>query len=179
MLLKIWWIRKSNFKRLFFQYFLSIRSWWLLIQYQSCLRSLSTGALILLLLSHVLNLPMVFFIMGVSGLSVESQFMRLMTVKRPLSCIASDVEAPILWDVSFSFEKRLHSCSESCSVSKRTQPYYIQNLSPVTLSVIILFPQLPQTVVALIIYNTKNIIVFYWSLAYGNYLVYCFRNRSS
>jgi hypothetical protein len=61
---------------------------------------------------------MVLFIADVSGFPEESLFIGLMIVARPLSCIASDVGAPVLvGSAPPSFENDLHSGPESCNVS--------------------------------------------------------------
>jgi hypothetical protein len=59
-----------------------------------------------------------------------------MIVESPLSCIASDVGAPVLvGSVLPSFENDLHSGPESCNVSEITKPHLEQNRSPVASSV--------------------------------------------
>src|SRR3989344_2217387 len=139
----------------------------------ACLRFLSADALTLLLLSHVLSLSIVLFMADVSGFPDESRFIGLMIVASPLSCMVSDVGAPVLvGSVPPSFENDLHSGPESDNISEITYPHFPQNLSPVTLSVNMpFFPQRPQTVSALIICKTKDKINITQFVSYKNRLI--------
>lgn len=127
------------------------------ISVSACLRFLSAFSFDLLLLSHVLSRVMVLFIDADNGVPDASLFEGLMIVDNPLSYIVSDVGAPVL--VVFTLpgvENDFRSGPDSCDNSEITNPHFLQNLSPVVLSVIIVFfPQRLHIVSELMIVDAK------------------------
>jgi hypothetical protein len=79
---------------------------------------------------------MVLFIEEDSGLPVASLLAGLITVDSPLSCIVSDVGAPVLAvSTPPCVENDRLSGPDSFTFSEITKPHFAQNCSPVTSSV--------------------------------------------
>jgi hypothetical protein len=77
----------------------------------------------------------VLFIDEESGFPEASLLNGLIIVARPLSCIASELGAPVrVGSEPPSFLNDLHSAPGSWDFSERTYPHFEQNRSPVTSS---------------------------------------------
>ena len=80
------------------------------------------------------------FIDAVRGFPEASLFMGLIIVAKPISCMVSEVGAPVLALLPLSScVNALHSGPDSCDFSDTTNPHLPQNFSPVVLSVNISF----------------------------------------
>jgi hypothetical protein len=105
---------------------------------------------------------MVLFIEEDNGLPVASLLAGLITVDSPLSCIVSDVGAPVLAvSTPPCVENDRFSGPDSSTFSVITKPHFPQNCSPVTLSVNRdFFPQREQ-----LEFGFKVIILVYYPIS--------------
>ncbi len=108
---------------------------------------------------------LVFLIVAESGLPEASLLMGLIMVASPMSCIVSEVGAPVLARSPCSSDTNdRHSGPVSCSFSVITNPHRGQNVSPDSLSVTSFSPaHLGQTIAALIdivVSRVMNFVLF-------------------